>query len=225
VIVDSATYMDGRRSAPRSLEGAHNARHDRSGFAWTGLFEPAEEDFVSVTSEFELHQLAVEDAVKAHQRPKIEPYSDAIFVVLESARYLEESKTVEFAELHVVLGADFLVTVRHGAACEREPEQRDQEASAWAAILVVPTIITGFYGMNCERMPELTWTTGHPLAPALMAVLSVLLYGGFKRSGWLLIVASRGVGRGTPPRCGCERILGRYLQPRALVARVRRESL
>jgi magnesium transporter len=60
-----------------------------------------------------------------------------------------------------------------------------KKVSAWAAILVVPTIITGIYGMNFERMPELAWTSGYPFALTLMVVLSVLLYGGFKRSGWL----------------------------------------
>jgi len=85
MIVDSAIYVDGRRSAPRSLEGTHDACHDRGGFAWIGLYEPTEEEFASVTGEFELHSLAVEDAVKAHQRPKVEHYGDAIFVVLKSA--------------------------------------------------------------------------------------------------------------------------------------------
>jgi magnesium transporter len=60
-----------------------------------------------------------------------------------------------------------------------------KKISAWAAILVVPTIITGIYGMNFQYMPELAWTSGYPFALVLMVVLSVLLYGGFKRSGWL----------------------------------------
>ena len=199
MIVDCAIYMDDRRSAPRSLEGTHNACHNRSRFAWTGPYEPTEEEFVSVTSEFELHQLAVEDAVKAHQRPKIEHYGEAIFVMLKPARYLEESKTVEFDVLPAVFGANFLITVRLGEDGDREPERQGQEVSAWTAILVVPTIIMGFYGMNFERMPELTWTSGYLFALTLMAVLSVLLYGGFKRSGWLLIVALRGVARGHHP--------------------------
>src|SRR5215207_3128634 len=84
MIVDSAICVDGRRSAPRSLEGTHDACHDRGGFAWIGLYEPTEEEFASVTGEFELHPLAVEDAIKAHQRPKVEHYGDAIFVVLKS---------------------------------------------------------------------------------------------------------------------------------------------
>lgn len=77
MIVDSAVYVDGRQSVSRSLEGTHDACHNRGGFAWIGLYEPTEEEFASVTSEFELHPLAVEDAVKAHQRPKVERYGDA----------------------------------------------------------------------------------------------------------------------------------------------------
>src|SRR5215210_2344907 len=127
MIVDSAIYVDGRRSASRSLEGTHDACHDRGGFAWIGLYEPTEEEFASVTGEFELHLLAVEGAVKAHQRPKVEHYGDAIFVVLKSARYLEDSKTVEFGEIHAFLGADFLVTVRHGEASALGDVRRSME--------------------------------------------------------------------------------------------------
>jgi magnesium transporter len=114
VIVDGGIYVDGRRSAPCSLEGTHDACQDRGGFASIGLYEPIEEEFASVTSVFELHPLAAEDAVKAHQRPKVERYGDAIFVVLKSARYLDDSNTVEFGEIHAFVGADFIVTVRHG---------------------------------------------------------------------------------------------------------------
>ena len=82
--------------------------------AWIGLYKPSEEEFASVAEEFELHPLAVEDAVKAHQRPKIEHYGETLFVVLKTARYLDESETVEFGEVHVFVGPNFVVTVRHG---------------------------------------------------------------------------------------------------------------
>jgi len=84
--------------------------------AWIGLYKPSEEEFASVAEEFELHPLAVEDAVKAHQRPKIEHYGETLFVVLKTARYLDESETVEFGEVHVFVGPNFVVTVRHGEA-------------------------------------------------------------------------------------------------------------
>ena len=89
---------------------------NEGGFAWVGLHEPTEEEFVSVTGEFDLHRLAVEDAIKAHQRPKVERYGDSIFVVLRSARYLESSRILEFGEIHAFVGPDFVVTVRHGEA-------------------------------------------------------------------------------------------------------------
>ncbi len=82
--------------------------------AWIGLYRPTEEEFASVAGEFGLHPLAVEDAIQAHQRPKLERYGETLFIVLRAARYLDESETVEFGELHVFVGADFVVAVRHG---------------------------------------------------------------------------------------------------------------
>ena len=78
--------------------GACTARVVTKGGARVGLYEPTEEEFASVTGEFDLHKLAVEDAIKAHQRPKVERYGDSVFVVLTSARYLDSSRTVEFGE-------------------------------------------------------------------------------------------------------------------------------
>ena len=119
MIVDNAIYVDGRRSeSPDSLEQAHEACRQRDGFAWIGLYEPTEEEFESVAGEFDLHELAVEDAVTAHQRPKIERYGDSVFVVLKSARYRDETETVEFGEIHAFVGPDFIITVRHGEASE-----------------------------------------------------------------------------------------------------------
>ena len=119
MIVDNAIYVDGRRSeSPDSLEQAHEACRQRDGFAWIGLYEPSEEEFESVAGEFDLHELAVEDAVTAHQRPKIERYGDSVFVVLKSARYRDETETVEFGEIHAFVGPDFIITVRHGEASE-----------------------------------------------------------------------------------------------------------
>jgi len=117
VIVDSAIYVEGRRAAePRSLQETYEVCREERGVAWIGLYKPSEEEFASVAEEFELHPLAVEDAVKAHQRPKIEHYGETLFVVLKTARYLDESETVEFGEVHVFVGPNFVVTVRHGEA-------------------------------------------------------------------------------------------------------------
>ena len=73
-------------------------------------------EFEAVCSEFDLHPLAIEDAVIPHQRPKVEVYDDSLFVVLKTARYIDETETVEFAELHVFVGERFIVSVRHGEA-------------------------------------------------------------------------------------------------------------
>ena len=119
MIVDNAIYVDGRRTAdPSSLHATHEAVRRQGGLAWIGLHAPTEEEFSSVAGEFGLHPLAVEDAVKAHQRPKIERYAGTLFVVLRPARYVDETETVEFGEVHVFVGEDFVVTVRHGEASE-----------------------------------------------------------------------------------------------------------
>ena len=321
MIVDSAIYVDGRRSAPYPLEEIHEACRAKGGFAWIGLYEPTEEEFDAVAGEFGLHELAIKDAVKPHQRPKVERYGDTLFVVLKAARYLEEREAVEFGEIHAFVGPDFVVTMRYGEASELgearrriedapdllrrgpsavlytimsrivddygpvveglendideievevfggnpgvsrriyelsreviqfhqathplagalgrltggdtndiDPEVRrylrdlqnrvlrvteqvegfrellanilsvnlaqisiDQnnqvkKISAWAAILVVPTLITGIYGMNFDYMPELHWLLGYPLSLLLMLSISLILYLRFKRSGWL----------------------------------------
>src|SRR5918998_4342038 len=117
MIVDSAIYVDGKRTAePRSLQETHEACRQRHGLAWIGLYRPTEEEFSCVAQEFGLPELAVEDAIKAHQRPKLERYGETLFVVLRAARYIDESETVEFGEIHAFVGPDFVVTVRHGRA-------------------------------------------------------------------------------------------------------------
>ena len=117
VIVDRAIYVDGRRTeTPDALEETYEACRKRGGLAWIGLYEPDEEEFSTVAGEFELHSLTVEDAIEAHQRPKLERYGDTTFVVLKPARYVDETETVEFGEIHVFVGSDFVITVRHGKA-------------------------------------------------------------------------------------------------------------
>jgi magnesium transporter len=117
MILDSAIYVDGRRAVePASLQETYQACRKQQGLAWIGLYEPTEEEFSSMAEEFGLHPLAVEDAIKAHQRPKLERYGETLFVVLRSARYIDESETVEFGEIHAFVGPDFVVTVRHGRA-------------------------------------------------------------------------------------------------------------
>jgi magnesium transporter len=317
--LDSAIYVDGRRSGDAPLDEIHETCRARGGFAWVGLYEPTEEEFDSVAGEFGLHELAIKDAIKPHQRPKVEDYGGTLFVVLKAARYLEEKEAVEFGEIHAFVGPDFVVTMRYGEASELdgvrrrmegEPEllrkgpfaviytimdrvvddygpvadglendideievevfggnpdvsrriyelsreviqfhqatqplagalgslteggphdadvrgylrdvrdralrvtervegfrellsniltvnftivgmqQNDQtkKISAWAAIVIVPTLIAGIYGMNFDFMPELHWRFGYLFALSLMALVALLLYLRFKRSGWL----------------------------------------
>ncbi|HET7270041.1 MAG TPA: magnesium/cobalt transporter CorA [Rubrobacter sp.] len=117
MIVDNAIYVDGRRTAePGTLSETYEAVRERRGVAWIGLYRPTEVEFSSVAGEFSLHELAVEDATEAHQRPKLERYGETLFVVLKPARYLDEEERVEFGEVHVFVGEDFVVTIRHGEA-------------------------------------------------------------------------------------------------------------
>jgi magnesium transporter len=322
VIVDMALYENGlRRPGEVDLEEAYEGCRSPECFAWIGLHEPTEEEFDSVRREFDLHELAIEDAIEAHQRPKLEVYKDSLFMVLKTARYVEGGPAVETGEIQIFVGDGFIVTVRHGETklhdvrleLEQRPEflrlgpgaalhaiidrvvddygpvvealDRDvrnleaevfserredstqriyslkrevlelhdvvaplheplerlerltsplipkklwpyfrdvkdhvvryvreidgfrellnsvltanltqasvrqnedvRKISAWAAIVAVPTLITGIYGMNFEHMPELGWTLGYPLALTLMAFVCFLLYRNFKRAGWL----------------------------------------
>jgi magnesium transporter len=336
-LVDNAVYVDGQRTAdPRSLDETYELLRQRSGMAWIGLYRPDADEIRSVAREFDLHPLAVEDAIAAHQRAKLERYGTTLFTVLRPARYLDAEEEVEFGEVHVFTGEGFVVTVRHAESpdlgrvrdrLERAPEllrlgpeavlyaildqvvdeyapvvaglendideiedqlfkgdpavsrriyelsreviefqratrpllgmfqsleggfdkynvdvelrrnlrdvqdhairiveradsfrallqnaltvqatlvgqrQNDEmrsltetslaqneevkKISAWAAILFAPTLVGTVYGMNFDRMPELHWAFGYPLALALMLVTSVTLYLVFKRRSWL----------------------------------------
>jgi len=114
-LVDSAVYRDGvRQASPKTLSETFRAlREQDAGMAWIGLYRPDETELNSLAEEFDLHPLAVEDAITAHQRPKLERYDRTLFVVLRAARYLDDIEEVEFGELHVFIGEDFVVTVRH----------------------------------------------------------------------------------------------------------------
>ncbi len=118
MIVNNVVYdVDGRQVAEsRSLRETYEALRKEHGVAWIELYRPTEEEFASVAEEFGLHELAVEDALEAHQRPKLERYGQTLFVVLRPARYLDVPEEVEFGEIHVFVGEDFVITVRHGEA-------------------------------------------------------------------------------------------------------------
>jgi magnesium transporter len=324
VIVDWAVYRCGKRQEREGdLAAALASARADEGFVWIGLYEPSREELREVEAEFGLHPLAVEDAVKAHQRPKLERYDDSLFVVLKTLDYVEATSAIHSGEVALFLGPNYCVTVRHGAAnplsevraqlernhvdllacgpsavlyavcdavvdtytaiareVERDVEEvetrvfspeRSNDAeivyklkrevlefrraarplvepmarlaeglepvvhpdtrpffrdvsdhvlrvveqvdnfddlltgilnanlaqvsvrqnadmrriSAWVAIVAVPTMVAGIYGMNFDHMPELTWRYGYPLVIAVMLVACVTLYRAFKRSGWL----------------------------------------
>jgi magnesium transporter len=324
VIVDCALYRKGHREAVGGDLGdaLTVARSNGDCFIWIGLHEPTEAELQKVAGEFGLHPLAVEDAVKAHQRPKVEEYRDSLFVVLKTVRYDEPTQQVDLGDVMLFLGDSFVVTVRHGqaralkdvrrrleveeklldcgpsavlyAVCDAvvddysriafaveedieevearvfSPDRSNEAAriynlkreviefrravrplvepmdrlatgqvsrvhehlrpffrdvadhavrvseqvegfddllssvlnanlaqvavqqnsdmrriSAWVAIVAVPTMIAGIYGMNFDHMPELHWRYGYELALAVMAAACVGLFRAFKRSGWL----------------------------------------
>ncbi|CAM5562466.1 MULTISPECIES: magnesium and cobalt transport protein CorA [Streptomyces] len=120
-IVDCGVYRDGRRVSDHVTpsQAMASVRAD-SGFAWIGLHEPTEAEFAEIAREFGLHPLAVEDAVHAHQRPKLERYDDTLFTVFKTVHYVEHaeltatSEVVETGEVMCFTGRDFIVTVRHG---------------------------------------------------------------------------------------------------------------
>lgn len=131
-IIDNAVYVNGIRTAtPKSIEQSVETLAAHGGMVWIGLYRPDEAEMTAVAAEFGLHLLAVEDAVNAHQRPKLERYDDNLFTVLRPARYVDATETVEFGELHIFTGRNFVVTVRHAetpgvAKVRRELEQQPE---------------------------------------------------------------------------------------------------
>ncbi|MDO9408165.1 magnesium and cobalt transport protein CorA [Patulibacter sp.] len=119
MIVGRAIYRDGRRlDTPEDLAELFACCRLPDTVVWLGLHEPTAEEFAEVAHEFDLHELAVEDAILAHQRPKLEQYGTTRFLVLRSARYVDETETVEFGEVHLFVGPGFVVVVRHGDASQ-----------------------------------------------------------------------------------------------------------
>jgi len=115
VIVDQAVYRDGHRMPCRDLsDELELLRACGSGFIWIGLKDPTPAEFALVNDELKLHPLAVEDAVKGNQRPKLDVYDDTIFVVLKTLHYVDATSDVETGEVMIFVGDRFVVTVRRG---------------------------------------------------------------------------------------------------------------
>jgi magnesium transporter len=321
-VINCAAYSGGKRIADLPICDVSEALQEHDRFVWIGLYEPGEEVLRQVQREFGLHDLAVEDALAAHQRPKLELYDGSIFVVLRTAQ-LDGDRQLEFGETHVFVGERYIISVRHGslkshiglrARCEASPQllgkgpgyvlyalmdfivdqylpivealeeqlqeledqifkqkftrdttehiyrlKRDllglkrtvsplvdvcnrlmrfdldlipddtrlyfrdiydhvvrvnemidnlrellttaleanlslvsvsqnedtKRLAAWAAIIAVPTMIAGIYGMNFSNMPELQWAYGYYAVMAVMVTTCLGLWFGFRRSGWL----------------------------------------
>jgi magnesium transporter len=337
-VVDAALYVEGqlveRLTSLTDTFAALTAVPDR--LAWIDIERPSPTEIEALAQHFGLHELLVEDIIQAHQRPKLERYDATLFIVLQPASYLDSAEEVEFGEIHVVVGPDYIVTLRHTSTpalapvrarlaadsalpvmgpeailyavldqvvdgyapvvrgLENDAEeieyqvfqgdpdvsrriyslsrevgdfqravrplqgmlaslaagfakygvslplrdylrdvadhltevrehidglrgalrdiltvnatlttQRQNEeirhlnemgaaqndgmlkVSAWAAILFVPSLVGGIYGMNFDHMPELQWTYGYPFALGLMAAMSVTLWAVFRRKRWL----------------------------------------
>jgi magnesium transporter len=322
-VINCAAYADGIRMANVKLTDISKLLQQEEKFVWIGLHEPDEDLLAEAQEQFGLHDLAIEDAHRAHQRPKMESYGDSLFIVLRTAQMLEGKPQVVFGETHFFVGSNFMVTVRHGstisygevrARCESTPQllnkgpsfalyavmdsivdqyfpiiqslteelerlegdvfegksnretltqiymlkrellevkhaisplidicnrlsrfdakliqeetkpyfrdiydhairindmidstrelltsvleinlslisisQNDvsKKFAGWAALLGVPTMVAGIYGMNFNNIPELNWRYGYPIILCLTVGVCMLLYRHFRQSGWL----------------------------------------
>jgi len=323
-VVNCAAYSEGCRIATIPVEAIsdHLAEPDR--FVWIGLHDPSGNILKQIQEEFQLHELAIEDAFRAHQRPKLETYGETLFIVVRTVQMNYESRKLDFGETHFFVGKNFIVSIRHGssraysevrARCESTPqllrkgpgfalyavmdsivdgyfpvidqlgeqleileerifsEKSSRETTkqiydlkrqlvevkravsplidvctklmrfdldevipedtrpyfrdvydhvirinemvdstreilataleanfslvsisqneiqkrfaGWAAILAVPTMVAGIYGMNFKFMPELDWHYGYPVILSVTVIICGLIYSAFKRAGWL----------------------------------------
>jgi magnesium transporter len=163
-VVDNAIYVDGKRTIqPDSLDNTFEALHscpaEGHSFGWIGMLRPDEAEIRAVADEFNLHALAVEDTINAHQRPKLERYGDVLFVVLRPARYVDHDEVVDIGELHLFLGSDFVITVRHAeepnlgevrARLESDPELLRQ--GPFAVLYAILDKVVDDYGPVLEGL-------------------------------------------------------------------------
>jgi magnesium transporter len=322
-IVNCAAYLNGKRITDFDVEKISQVLQTPDHFVWLGLHEPCEETLLYIQKQFNLHDLAIEDAHNAHQRPKIEMYGDILFAVLRTANLNKTNHHIELGETHFFVGPNFLITIRHGstisysdvrARCESTPHllekgqgfalyavmdaivdqyfpivdileedlqkiedkifkekptrqttediyqlkrelldvkravsplidmanrlmrfditliseetqpyfrdiydhairinemvdharellntaleanfslisisqsEVSKKFAGWAAIIAVPTMVAGYYGMNFKFMPELEWHYGYPAVVLFTVSLCVLIFFLFRRSGWL----------------------------------------
>ncbi|WP_443069907.1 magnesium and cobalt transport protein CorA [Subtercola sp. YIM 133946] len=128
-MVDNAIYRDGKRvlSPTNPAEAIAALNRTPGGLAWIGLYRPSADELLEMENDFDLHPLAIEDAVGAHQRPKLERYAEVFFVVLRAAHYVDEREEVEFGELHLFVGPNFVISVRHSESPDLSVVRRRME--------------------------------------------------------------------------------------------------
>ncbi len=142
VIGDCGVYEGGRRLPGRlPLHRAADLSRRTEGFVWIGLQKPTAEEVTAVARAFDLPALAVEDAIKAHQRPKLEVYDDVVFVVLKPVRYVDHEEVVEISEIAMFLGPSFVVTVRHGDSDVLQRVRAELDGGASALLRHGPTAV------------------------------------------------------------------------------------
>jgi|SRR5438477_4077933 len=160
-IINCAAYSHGRRITDVELSDVHEVLKDNNQFVWIGLHEPSEKVLEQVQLEFGLHDLAIEDAHNAHQRPKIEMYGDAIFVVLRTAQVNRQH--IEFGETHFFVGTNYIVSVRHGSSvsyadvrlrCESSPQMLSK-GPGFALYSIMDFIVDQYYPVVHEMEMEL----------------------------------------------------------------------
>ncbi|HUR11365.1 MAG TPA: magnesium/cobalt transporter CorA [Flavitalea sp.] len=161
-IINCAAYSQGRRISDVAINDVHDFLKTNSQFIWIGLHEPSPEVLSKVQFEFGLHDLAVEDAHHAHQRPKVELYGDSLFVVMRTAQ-INKDRHTEFGETHFFVGPNFIVTVRHGSGvsytevrsrCESTPHLLSK-GQGFALYSVMDFIVDQYYPVVHEMEIEL----------------------------------------------------------------------
>ena len=156
MIVDCAIYVDGSRDAMRTPSTTPSPTPAGAAASCGSVStSPPPQEFDDVTRAFDLHPLAVEDAIHAHQRPKLERYGDSLFVVLKPARYVDCQEVIEVDQIMVFVGADFVVTVRHGAS----DGAHRRAARPWSTI---PSACRGGPGRCSTPSPTRSSTTTAP---------------------------------------------------------------
>jgi Mg2+ and Co2+ transporter CorA len=198
MIMKCVAYQNGVSIGDVTIEDISEVLKLKHTFIWLGLLEANSKLLAQIQEEFGLHDLAIEDACAAHQRPKIEEFGNSLFMVLHTAHLAGDQ--VKFGETHIFLGPRFLVTVRHGSSLSHSKirarcmqvhlifetvlqNEVVKRLAGWGAILAIPTMVFIWYGMNFRHMPELDWQYSYPLVVGGVALGSLLLYLHLKKTG------------------------------------------